>query len=122
MPIIARDTQRLGNVLKHEYEPSSGYCRETVTVNVTAGMEVGTVLTAAGAVVTSATAADAALVLIDTRVRNLAAGNHEMLVLARGPVILADDALKFSGSMTDAQKATAFAALAAKGMLVSEQV
>ena len=33
MPLIAQDTQRFSNVIKHEYDPSTKYCRETVTVN-----------------------------------------------------------------------------------------
>ena len=33
MPIIAQDSQRFSNVVKHEYDPSTKYCRETVVVN-----------------------------------------------------------------------------------------
>lgn len=32
MSLIASDTQRLSNWLKHEYQPSLGFCRKTVTV------------------------------------------------------------------------------------------
>lgn len=33
MPLLATDTQRFSNVIKHEYDPATKYCRETVVVN-----------------------------------------------------------------------------------------
>ena len=46
MSIIATDTQRLSNLVKHEYEPSLGFCREALTFKAAADAKyaMGTVL------------------------------------------------------------------------------
>jgi hypothetical protein len=53
MAVIATDSTRFSAVVKHEYEPQTGYCREVVTMNdAAATIKVGTVL---GAYVTTPT-------------------------------------------------------------------
>ena len=43
--LISVEASRLGNVLKHEYERSTGFCRKTITVNDSAAtFAVGRVL------------------------------------------------------------------------------
>lgn len=45
MTVIATDSNRFSNVVKYEFEPSLGYCREVITYNGTAvATPVGTVL------------------------------------------------------------------------------
>lgn len=127
MAVIATDTQRVSNVVKHEYDPSSGYCRDERMVAVVTGMKVGAVVDNAtnAALVTVANTANASHVVIDPTVveKALAPGNYKLLVLSRGPVILADDALSYGADVdTDPEKAAINAVLAAKGMLVEEQI
>lgn len=125
MPVIAQDlSQRLSNWLKYEYDPSSGVTREALAKSAITGgaLYSGSVLDATGAFVTAATAANATYILIDDLSRPSASQFTQVLVLARGPAKVADKALLFSGAMTDAQKATAFAALAAKNIFVVKQV
>lgn len=127
MTVIATDVQRVSNVVKHVYDPSSGYCYEEVDVAVVSGMQVGAVLDSASpaALVTVANTANAAYVLVDPRVDEFKAtpGTYKMLVLARGPVILADAALSYAADVdTDPEKAAVNAVLAAKGMIVSKQI
>lgn len=125
MPVIATDlSQRLSNWLKYEYDPSSGVTREALAKSAITGgaLYSGSVLDATGAFVTGATAANATYILIDDLSRPSASQFTQVLVLARGPAKVADKALLFSGAMTDAQKAAAFAALAAKNIFVVKQV
>lgn len=122
MTVIATDVQRLGNVLKHEYEPASGFCHEAVDVTVVSGMKVGAVLTTAGALVAVATTANTAYVLVDPRVTNLAPGVHKLDCIARGPAIFAREALSFGADIdTGAEIDAVVAVLATKNILVSEQ-
>ena len=45
MTVIATSSPRFSNVVKHEYEPSSGYCREAVTVyDAASTLKVGSCL------------------------------------------------------------------------------
>lgn len=121
MTLIATDIQRLSSVIAHEYEPAMGYCREVVDVTVVAGMKLGAVLDASGALVAALTTADASYVLIDERVKDLAPGVHKLLVLARGPVILKDFNLSYAADVDTAEeKAAVNAVLKAKGMIVEK--
>ncbi len=123
MTIIATELQRPSSVVAHEYEPAMGYCREVVSVTVVAGMKFGAVLDNAGALVTAANVANASYVLIDERVKDLAAGTYQLLVLARGPVMLKDLGLSYAADVdTTAEKAAVATALAAKGMLVVKAI
>lgn len=124
--LIATRQTKVGDVLKHEYVPSSGYTRELATVTVTAGMEVGAVLESTSVsgkytLVADLTQADADAVLIDERVYDdLEAGDHTLAVLVRGPAIVANDSLSFNADVAD--PTVALAALKAAGILVFEQV
>lgn len=123
MTVIATEGQRLGNVIAHEYEPATAFCRDVVPVTVVEGMTIGAVLDNAGALVTVATTANAAYVLIDESVKDLAAGAHDLLVLARGPVILKDAGLSYGADVdTDNEKAAVNAVLKAKGLIVEKTV
>lgn len=132
MPLIATDLLRLSNTVKHEYEPALGFCREVVTVNEATAKTyvVGTVLgvvTATGKYKISVqNAADgsqtpAAVVIQDLSIA--ATTDTKVLVIARGPAILGKTALGLDASFgTQAQKDAAYAALAAKNILVNDQV
>lgn len=134
MSVFATDTQRLGNVLKHEYEPQLAYCRDLVVVNdATATFKVGAVLgkvTASGKYKLSKTGAadgsevpvaifiaDGAGVSNDTVIPNNTDAN--VLALTRGPVIVADAALQIGTGHTIA---SVKAALKAVGIIVETQV
>ena len=133
MPILATDTQRFSNVVKHEYDPSSNYCRETVTVNeataktYTVGMVLGKV-TATGKYKLSVQSASdgsqnpVAIVVHDTQ--NIAATTDtKVSVIARGPVIVSKAGLVLDTTFNDAaKKAAAYASLQAVGILVNDAV
>lgn len=126
MPIIATDnSQRLSNWLKYEYDPSSGVTREVLdkaTVLAGGALYSGSVLDSDGALVVTATVADATYILIDDLSRPSAAEFTQCLVLARGYAKVADDALIFGGTVSDANKLIAFNALATKNIFVVEQI
>jgi hypothetical protein len=127
MTVIATDAQRVSNVVKHEYDPSTAYCREVVSVAVVSGMKVGAVLDNAtnAALVTVANTANASYVLIDpsVNVKQATPGNYNLLVLARGPAIVADAALSYAADVdTQPEKDAVNAVLKAKGILVSPQL
>ncbi|WOZ57475.1 head decoration protein [Pseudomonas phage vB_PseuGesM_254] len=123
MGIIATDVQRIGNWLKHEYEPSSEYCREVVNVTIVKPrMTTGSVLDASGALVTKANIANAKYILMDDVDQNVPAGVSKRLVLARGPAKVAIEALVFAADVLPADKAPALAALAALGILADKQI
>lgn len=44
MAVIAQDSQRISNLVKHEYEPSLDYCRKVLTFTGTTAFGLGTVL------------------------------------------------------------------------------
>lgn len=132
MGLIANESQRFSNVVKHEYQPSVGYCRDAITVNEAAAVTygVGTVLgkvTATGKYVVSVqTAADGsqnpvAVVIEDKSIA--ATTDTKVLALVRGPVLLSTTGLKLDASFNDAtKKAAAYASLAAAGMIVKQTV
>lgn len=113
MALIATDSPRMSDVVFHMYEPSIGYCTETLKVDVT-GFELGTVLDDTGAIVAKAKEADATYVVIDETVAGKK-GSHQVLVLARAPAIVVASELKTASDITD--KANVIAALKAKGIL-----
>ena len=129
---IATDTKRLSALVKHEYEPSLGFCRAVVTVNEAAATDyvIGTVLgkvTATGKyVVAKETATDgskvpAAVVLENKSIA--AATDTKVLAAVRGQMILSKAEVVLDATYnTDAKKATALAALEALGILVNDAV
>lgn len=120
------------NVIKHEYEPSIKYCRETVTVNeaaektYTVGMVLGKV-TATGKYKLSVQSASdgsqnpVAVVVRDSQ--TIAATTDGISVIARGPVIVSKAGLVLDTTFNDAtKKAAAYASLQAVGILVNDAV
>ena len=132
MPIIAQDTKRLSALVKHEYEPSLGFCRAVVTVNEAAASDyvIGTVLgkiTASGKyVVAKETATDGSKVPAAVVFENksiAAATDTKVLAAVRGQMILSKAEVALDATYnTEAKKATAIAALEALGILVNDAV
>ena len=129
--LIATENFRLSNVLKHEYEPSLGYCRETVVINgAAANLKIGTVLgvvTATGKYkVCVQTATDgsqnaAAVLMEDKTIAD--STDTKVLALVRGPAIVSKSGLVLDASFDqDAEKDAAYASLAAKGIVASDAV
>ena len=123
MTIVATDRARLSNWLKHVYDPSSGYCFETLAKSsVPANAVQGSVLTTAGALVAVATTANAAYILMEDLNDPATALKTRVLVLARGPAKVAREALTFGADVdTDAEKDAVLAVLAGKGILADKQ-
>lgn len=138
MPIVATDTQRYSNVVKHEFEPSWAYCKKIVTVNGPAAtLPIGTVLgkvTATGKYkVCEATATDGSEVASAVVVGNAsgqplptvmaATTDTKFLVLHRGPAAVSAAALTFGASVTAGALTTAaHAQLDAVGIMVLQTV
>lgn len=123
MPLISNDVPSLSNWLKHVYDYSSGYCFETLAKSaVPALAKTGSVLDNAGALVTVATTANAAYILMDDLNDPDTALKTKVLVLARGPAKVAVGGLTFGADVdTDNEKAAVLAVLAAKGILADKQ-
>lgn len=123
MTIVATDRARLSNWLKHVYDPSSGYCFETLAKSsVPANAVQGSVLTTAGALVAVATTANAAYILMEDLNDPVTALKTTVLVLARGPAKVAAEALTFGADVdTTAEKNAVLAVLAGKGILADKQ-
>lgn len=137
MPLIATDNAaRLSTVVKHEYEPATGYTREVGTANFAAQttLKVGSVLgivTATGKwKLAQDGAADgsqnAAGIFIGDQMGEAdelvvpATTDTKILILKRGPAIIGAEALTWDASYnTQAKKDTALAALAALGIVQS---
>lgn len=115
----ARKT-KVGDVVKHEYEDSTGYCRELRSVTVTATTAVGTVLNGAAAVLVAGTAS-ADGVVVDERVYEYrkAPGTYTLAVLTRGPAIVGNKNLTYGADVdTGAEKLAVNAALTANTKIV----
>ena len=137
MTIIAQDTQRYSNVVKHEYEPSSAFTRELVVVNdaaktLTLGMLLGKV-TATGKYKESVqTATDGSenpvAVVVGKDENNLsiavpATTDTKVLAIVRGAAIVRKTGLKPHSTFNDATKlAAAYASLASKDILVNDSI
>ena len=139
MANVYTETQRIGNVVKDEYQPSTGFCREVVTVNLAAGatLTAGTVLakvTATGKYVVqdsslaSGSGLESAGVLLGTDELHPyavipTATDTKVLMLARGPAKVSKSALTFgAGTDTAGELAVEYARLAALGIVVSDAV
>lgn len=135
MAVIATDSTRFSAVVKYELEPQLGLCREAVVLNDPAGgtYKVGAVLGKVTATGKYRLAADAngdgsetpvAVLIADGLglsgdIELEAATDANALVLARGPVIVADAALQLGTGVTADE---AKAALKAVGILVETAV
>lgn len=139
MPTLATSSTRFSAVVKHEYQPTLGFCRDTLTVNETAALTypVGTVLglvTATGKYKrVEASAVDgsqvaAAIVIADALgnsgdIAVAAATDTKVLAITRGPVIVADAGLTFGASVsTTPLLATAYGQLKTIGVLVQAAI
>lgn len=132
MPLIATDTPRFSHLVKHEYEPSIGFCREAVVVTSATAttLLVGTVLgkvTASGKyVIAKETAVDGSKVPAAVVVEEkslLAATDTKTLSFVRGLAVLSKGALILDATYNDAVKlAAAYAALEAKNILINETI
>lgn len=123
MTIVATDTARFSNLVKHELWPETGFCRKEVTVNEAAEevYAVGTVLgkvTADGkykiAVQTAVdgSAVAAAIVIDDHTIA--AATDTKIVVLVKGPAEVSKGALVLDATYNlDAEKDAIYAALEA---------
>lgn len=130
--IIATDSLRLSNTLKHEYAPEYAYCRAVVTVNEAAAKNyvVGTVLgkvTADGkykiAVQTATDGSQVADAIVMQDVGIAAATDTKLVVLVKGPAGVNKGGLVLDASFDlDAEKAAVYSALEAKGIQVLDQV
>lgn len=139
MAVIATEGVRIGNWLKHEYDPSAGTTREVVTVNLAGAttLAAGTVLakvTATGkylvqdASLASGAGLDNCVILIGVDEQNLgatfaAATDKKVLVLARGPAKVAKEQLVYgAGTDTAAEKLAVWNDLAKNNIVVADQI
>ena len=135
MAVIATDTQRLSNLVKHLYEPATGYCFEVVTVNEAAaktydvGTLLGTVTATGKSKIAVETAVDGSKVVTGVVVGDVLGEAHpfnvaattdtKVLVLVRGPAHLSDAGIKWDATYDNqTKKDTAFATLKAAGVLI----
>lgn len=130
MPLIATETMRYSHLVKQELWAEKGFNRDVVTANegAAATYAVGTVLgkvTATGkykictAAATDGSEVAAAVVLEDKAVA--ATTDTKVLVMLRGPAIISKAALVLAADINlDAEKAAVYAALEAKGILVTD--
>lgn len=135
--IIATDTARYSDVVKHEYEPSLAFTRELVVVNDTAktltlGMLLGKV-TATGkykeSVQTAVDGSEAPVaVVVGKDLHNLsvavpATTDTKVLAIVRGEAIVRKTGLKPHSSFDNATKlAAAYASLATKEILANDSI
>jgi hypothetical protein len=130
MTAIASRSTKLSNIIAFEEDVHYGYCRETVTVTVEAGMDIGAALKlSAGKYIWVDQAGTAALtggvaILVDhfADVPNLTAGDHELAVLVRGPAGVTSQALGYDGVVDAPGKALFVAQLVAQGIVDRVQV
>ena len=113
MTAIASRSTKLSNIIAFEDMVEYGDCRETVTVTVEAGMDVGAALELTGGKyvwIDQAAAADAT------------AGDHELAVLIRGPAGVTSASLLYDGVVDATGKAAVAAQLLAQGIVDRVQV
>jgi len=128
MTLIARENARLSNMLKRELWSEQGYCRLAVTVNEAAAVDykIGEVLgkvTASEKYVqyddTASTGEETAAAVVIQDISVPAATDTTVLVLVKGPAIVADGGLVFK---TGADEAAAKVQLEALGINVDTQI
>ena len=132
MSVFATDSARLSTVVKYELEPNLGVCREVVVINDAAqNLKVGTVLgkvTATGKFkLQDAASADGSQTAAAIYIGDILGLSHDLaipgatdtkvLVLARGPAIVAKGALIVgAGTTTAPQLQSVYDALKAVGI------
>ena len=131
--IIATDTQRFSNVIKHEYDPSTKYCRETVIVNeataktYTVGTALGKVTATGKYKISVQSASDGSqnpvAIVVDDSQAIAATTDTKVVVIARGPVIVSKAGLVLDDTFNDStKKAAAYASLQTVGILANDAV
>ena len=135
--IIATDTARYSDVVKHEYEPSLAYTRELVVVNdaaktLTLGMLLGKVTATSKYKESVETATDGSedpiAVVVGKDENNLsvavpATTDTKVLAIVRGPAIFRKTGLKPHSTFNDATKlAAAYASLETKNILANTSI
>lgn len=126
MTLLASRGARLNEVLAHEYAAEFGYCRKSATVTIASGYDVGQVLRLSSGKWVGVAAADVATlpadvaVLVETEidVTALAAGDHTLTIMFRGPAGVKKSGLLYKDTLTSAQQTTVATALEAKGIAV----
>ena len=137
MTILAQDTPRYTDVVKHEYEPSLAFTRELVVVNdaaktLTLGMLLGKVTLSGKYKESVQTATDGSeapvAVVVGKDLHNLsvavpATTDTKVLAIVRGEAIVRKTGLKPHSSFNDATKlAAAYASLATKNILANTSI
>jgi hypothetical protein len=131
MTVIATDSLRLSNLVKREYQPEMGYCRDVVTFNGLAGdLKIGTVIGKVTATskykVAVQTAVDGSAVAVGVLMEDktvLAATDTKVLIMYRGPASVSKGGMVFDATYDDAtKKGVVYAALEAKGIQVLDAV
>ena len=135
--IIATDTARYSDVVKHEYEPSLAFTRELVVVNDTAktltlGMLLGKVTATGKYKESEQTATDGSeapvAIVVGKDLHNLsvavpATTDTKVLAIVRGEAIVRKTGLKPHSTFNDATKlAAAYASLATKEILANDSI
>lgn len=130
MSAIATRSTKLSQVVAFEDMVDKGYCRETATVTIQAGMDIGAALVKVGTKYEWITQLDTAdlsagvAVLVDhyAGVNKLAAGDHELAVLVRGPAGVTSASLTYADAVDATGKAAVVAQLEAQGIVDRVQV
>lgn len=127
MGLIATEARRFSNVVKNEYSPETGYCRDVLVVNDAAialvpGMVLGQVTATGKYKICKATATDgsevAAAVVLEEKALP-ATTDTGVLALVRSPSDVSKGGLILDATIdTDGEKAAVYAALEAKGIRV----
>lgn len=132
MAKIGTRSKKPSGVLAFEYGPEYGYCRETVTVTLQAGMDVGNVLTlVAGKYIwvqqsNHAAATSVAILLggTDNDIPSLAAvpGDYQLAVLIRGPAGITDFGATFKDALSGAEQLVVQGKFKAQGIVTRKAV
>ena len=131
MSLLFTENKRFSNVVKAELWPEMGFTRAVVTFNGAAGdLKVGTVLgkvTATGkykvAVETVGDGSQVADAILLEDVTVQASTDKKVLVLLRGPAVVAKGALILDATYNnDAKKNAVYAALEAKNIQVNDSI
>lgn len=131
MSLLFTENKRFSNVVKAELWPEMGFTRAVVTFNGAAGdLKIGTVLgkvTATGkynvAVETATDGSQVADAILLEDVTVQASTDKKVLVLLRGPAVVAKSALILDATYNDdAKKNDVYAALEAKNIQVNDSI
>ena len=130
MSTVGTRSNKLSAVLAYEDMPTTGHCRQTVTVTMQTGMDIGAVLQLVSgkyvwvANADVATIANDVVVLIDSYKDpiTLPAGDAQLAVLTRGPAGVVGAALQYKDAVSGANQLLVQAKLLAKGITIRTQV